>query len=306
MKCIVTGGEGFIGSHVVSDLARRGFEVVSYDVAPHVSQKTYKNITAVQGDIRNSTLLREAIEHADLVFHLAGILGTEELFQNPKNAIDVNINGALNVLLAASQRQRIFFPAKPNQWNNVYSVTSQAVEKLGHTYHEYMGLDVRVLRFRNVFGPRQKILPIRKVVPVFILQALTGHPIEIFGDGCQPVEFQYVENVARMIVDYTIRDIKPTETHEIKAQITMTVSELASHVVQITGSKSAISHIPMRKGEPSNAILQHAPDVQDIVDNGAVTPFSIGMERTVDWYSKVSDDILLQAMKFYNFPGEFA
>lgn len=302
MKCVVTGGKGFLGTHVVAELVRRGFDVVIYDIAPGESLNKSVRVKFIQDDIRNMDRLRVVLENADAVFHLSGVLGTEELFDSPREAIDINIHGALNILLASSNtetKKRIFFPTKPNEWNNVYSVTSQAVEKLGHAYRESMGLDIRVLRFWSVYGPRQKLFPVRKAVALFIFCALENKPIEIFGDGTQVVELIYVQDVAKSIVDYVDYDGSISETHELSSGIRMTVEALAQQLIAMIGSKSEVTFLPMRRGEASNIQFARARDVRQILGESKITSFNDGMRKTIEWYRGLSDDLIEKCKRFY-------
>ena len=302
MKCVVTGGNGFIGTHVVTELTARGFDVVAYDIASGELHNKPATVKFIQDDVRNIDRLHAALEDANLVFHLSGILGTDELFDSPREAIDINIHGALNVLLASSNtatEKRIFLPTKPNEWNNVYSVTSQAVEKLGHAYRESMGLDIRVLRLWDVYGPRQKLFPVRKAVPLFIFRALENRPIEIFEDGMQVVELLYVQDVAKSIVDYVVYDGAVSETYELRADTRMTVEALARRIITMTGSKSEVAYLPMRRGESSTIQFSRACDVQNILGESRLTRFDDGMQRTIEWYRGLSDDVSAEVSAFY-------
>lgn len=302
VKCIVTGGNGFLGTHVVAELLTRGFGVVVYDIASDEARKGLARVEFIQDDVRNIERLRVVLENADAVFHLSGVLGTEELFDSPEEAIDINIHGALNILLTSSNTGRkkcIFFPTKPNEWNNVYSATSQAVEKLGHAYRESMGLDIRVLRFWNVYGPGQKLFPVRKAVPLFIFSALENKPIEIFGDGTQIVELLYAQDVAKSIVDYVVYDGVVLETYELSSGVRMTVEALARRLIAMIGSKSEVTFLPMRKGEASSIEFARARDVRQILGESKTTSFDDGMRKTIEWYRGLSDDALENCRSFY-------
>lgn len=299
MKCVVTGGRGFIGSHVATELDRRGFHVDIYDsdgATPALPEHS-GNVRFVHGDIRDSSTLRKAFEGADLVYHFAGLLGTHELFDNPREAIDVNIHGALNVLLAGIDAgvKRVFLPNKPNEWNNVYSVTSQAVEKLGHAYREYMGIDARVLRLWNVYGPRQKIYPVRKAIPLFVFQALSNLPVEVYGDGTQSIELLYVEDVARIVVDYLLFDGAVNETFEPRAGLPITVDALARKIISLTGSTSEIVRLPMRKGENNSTCFAHARDVQTLLGESAFVGLDKGMRATIAHYRALDPHVFAAA-----------
>jgi UDP-glucose 4-epimerase len=119
-----------------------------------------------------------------------------------------NINGTVNVLHACVRHgvQTVFYPTKPNEWLNTYSITKKAGEEFAQLYAQTRGLDVRVLRWLNAYGPRQKLYPIRKAVPVMILQALHDLDVEVWGTGDQPVDLIHTEDLARNTVQYTLAD----------------------------------------------------------------------------------------------------
>jgi UDP-glucose 4-epimerase len=303
MNCFVTGGAGFIGSHVVSELIKRQFDVTIYDLTPDALARNSPRVKFVEGDIRDSDRLSKSLKHADAIFHLAGLLGTTELFDIPRQAIEVNINGALNVLLACKATDkpgRVFFPTKPNEWNNLYSITAQTVERLGHAFRENVGLDVRIFRLWNVYGPRQKLIPVRKAIPLFICRALEDHTIEIFGDGAQKLEPLFIEDVAKAIVDYTLYDGEIAETFELRPNIRISVQEIAQKIIALTGSQSNTVYLPQRKGESSNICLAHARDVRDILGNLAYSDLDAGLACTIDWYRNLSPDILTEAHRLYD------
>jgi UDP-glucose 4-epimerase len=303
MKCIVTGGAGFIGSHVVSELIKRRFDVTIYDIAPDRYSCNSSRVKFVQGDIRDCARVSELLKHADAIFHLAGLLGTSELFDIPRQAFETNVSGALNVLLACQEIDksiRIFFPTKPNEWNNLYSITAQTVERLGHAFRENVGLDVRVFRLWNVYGPRQKLVPVRKAMPLFICRALEDHPIEIFGDGTQMLELLFVEDVAKAIVNYTLYDGEVLETFELKANIRMSVQKIAKKIIVMIGSKSETVYLSQRRGETGSNYLAHARDVGDILGDLVYTDLEAALRRTIDWYRNISPDILAEAHQLYD------
>ncbi len=205
----------------------------------------------------------------------------------PREAIDININGAMNVLLACANSRvpkRVFLPTKPNEWNNIYSMTAQAVEKLGHVYRENSGLDVRVLRLWNVYGPRQRLFPVRKAVPLFIFQALRNRPVEVFGDGSSVVELMFVEDVAKTIADFTLHRGPASDTYEIRSGVQISVDELARRIVQMVGSRSEVIHVAMRKGERPGSKFGRALDVRNLLGESPITSFDLGMEKTIEWY----------------------
>lgn len=294
MKCLVTGGSGFVGSHVVDELIRIGQDVTIFDVSVPNFGTLSKNCKFVQGDIRNGSIVGDLISNAEIVFHFSGMLGTSELFDDPKTAIDVNIVGALNVLLAATLqpvRPRVFIPNKPNGWNNVYSVTSMAVEKLGHAYQDNFSLDLRMMRLRNVYGPRQGGHNVRKCVPDFITRALTNRNIEIFGTGRQHLELQYVTDVAGAIVAYMLNAEKINRVSETQISANIPVRKLATEIIKLTHSSSQLTSQPMRIGESVSRSRYQSKSSRIVQIGPPVTNLDIGLSKTIAWYKDDLDEM---------------
>ncbi len=301
MNCIVTGGNGFIGHHVVNELLKRGFKVTVYDIDPNNEYDDSLGINYICDDILNLPKLREACASADMIFHLAGLLGTAELFQFPKKAIETNIFGALNVITSINDtriRTRVFFPAKPNHWNNIYSVTAQAVEKLGHAYREQLGVDIRMLRLFSVYGGHQKVFPIRKAVPYFVFAALENRQVSIFGDGTQLIELLYVEDTAKAIVDYMMIEHFVTETFELSGY-QISVELLARRIISMANSKSDLAYLPIRRGESPQAHSGRIRDLRRLIGERNMTSLDRGLETTIEWY-RANPSKLEQASMFYD------
>ncbi len=172
-RAMVTGGSGFIGGHLQRVLRGRGYETVSFD------QKSGH-------DIRDRDDLASELPPCDVVFNLAGVLGTHELNRRDQiqEAIDVNVKGTVNVLdVAAEHDVNVVQIGKPNPWLNTYSITKQAEEQFAKLYQREHDTDTWLVRWYNVYGPGQKYGTPQKLVPTALVHALKDHPIEIFGDG---------------------------------------------------------------------------------------------------------------------------
>ena len=300
MRCVVTGGSGYIGRSVVARLLHYGHSVDIFDCQTPRKSENLREARFYEGDIRDQSTLINVFAGADAVFHLSGLLGTKELFENPEIAVDVNIKGALNVLVAADANNvpRVFLPTKPNRWDNVYSVTAQAVEKLGHTYRTAMHLDVRILRIFNVYGPGQSLFPVRKAIPYFILKSLEDRPLEIFGDGRQIVYPQYIEDVSAGIVDYMLLTRAPITTHELPAPQCISVASLAGKIIGMTKSNSQLIFLSQRQGETPDPLSEwpaplHTPKATNS------TALEAGLHKTIEWYSAQDPALLAAARTFY-------
>jgi len=188
------------------------------------------------------------------VIHLAGVLGTAELFDDPGYAIDVNVKGALRILQAAQEFGLAYVGiTMPPVWENVYQATKTAAKSLASAWHRHYGIPVSHVRAYNVFGPGQKVGVPQKIVPTFAARAWSQLPIPIWGDGTQRVDLVYVEDVAKMLVDaiaFGHDEVFDAGTGEAK-----TVNEVAVEVNRIAGSQAGVEYLPMRKGEHGDGVL---------------------------------------------------
>ena len=183
----VTGAFGFISSHTIDELHRRGYKVLG--LARHVGRVdvTSEHLpdSVYLGDLRDKEVVEKAVSASDGVINLAGILGTQETVNNPYPSVEVNIMGALNVLEAARVwKIPMVQIAVGNYWEkNSYSLTKTCTEGFTQMYARHNDTKAMVVRALNAFGPRQKPYPVRKIIPSFITRALRGENIQIYGDG---------------------------------------------------------------------------------------------------------------------------
>ena len=298
-KVLVTGGSGFIGSYVVERLLSDGLEVVVFD---H-SQKPHSldGVTTYLGDIRDDVAVTEAMSHVDGFIHLAGVLGTQETIANPKPAIMTNIVAGLNILEAAVQYDVSGVNiAVGNHWeHNPYSISKSTVERLVSMYRKYRGARVSTVRALNAYGPRQSVAEpygtsrVRKIMPSFIMRALHGDPIEIYGDGEQVMDMIFVSDVADFLVDtlYITAGVGPlTEIVEAGTGRSTTVNEIAEAVRRAVMETNIhdveITHIPLRGGETPGAVVKADANTHGIVYpiGKELVPLEEGVARTVFYY----------------------
>lgn len=292
---LVTGGTGFIGRYVVEELRSRGYEPTILD--RELRKHRYVNIgqDVAFGDIKDATLVSEAVAHVDGVIHLAGVLGTQETVQNPVPAAETNILGGLNVLQACAQYDvPLVNIAVGNYWMpNTYSITKNTIERFVEMYTKYRGTQMTVVRALNAYGPRQVPVPpwgssrVRKIMPSFICKALAGEPIEIYGDGEQIMDMIYVEDVA----DILVRALELTDrmgalsTIEAGTGRRTTVNDIANEV--IANAPTQLMHLPMRPGEDPGSVVLGDPDTLEPLglDRDLIT-LEEGVQTTVEHFRK--------------------
>jgi nucleoside-diphosphate-sugar epimerase len=288
MKILVTGGNGFIGSHVVDLLESDGFRPLTFD---HAGRGNYL------GDIRDQTAVMEAMSHVNGFIHLAGILGTQECIQNPRPAIETNILGGLNILEAASQYHvpGVCIGVGNHFMDNTYSITKSTVERLVRMYNKERGTVVNVVRAMNAYGPRQ--VParpygpssVRKIAPSFICRALKGDPIEVYGDGLQVSDMVYVGDVAKALVHClraAMKGFNLERVIEVGPKEHNTVIQIAQLVKKLTNSDSDIIHLPSRPGEAAGVPVCADTSTMNLIGMSDKDLVSLedGMKLTVDYY----------------------
>lgn len=270
----MTGGAGFIGSHVCATLESAGYEPVVFD------HRGRGDGVRMLGDVRDRVAVTELAAHVDGIVHLAAVLGTQETIGNPWPAAETNILGGVNVLNACRQYDiPVVYAGVGNfQMFNTYSTTKTATERLFRQYHMYLGLRAVVVRPMNAYGPGQgAAVPfssgrVRKIVPAFACRALSGMPVEVYGDGSQISDMVHVSDVAATFVaalEAAEAGLVPDYPIEVGPVVSTSVAEVAGFVVEAaavhTGSRVPVTHLPMRPGEMSDGALPHS-GVDFVVD----------------------------------------
>lgn len=302
----VTGGQGFIGSHIRTELLARGHQVVVFDRHAHGDMADGEEFFL--GDIRDETAVVELAAHVEGIIHLAAVLGTQETIGNPRPSADTNIRGSLNVFEAANQYGLpVAYAGVGNyfmrdQGTGSYTISKTAAEDYARMFNAYRGGRIAIVRPVNAYGPGQSVAApygtsrVRKILPAFTCRALTGAPIEVYGDGTQVSDCVYVGDVARVFagaLEYTAQHGAPAHPIGVGPDTSCTVLEVArlvaEHAAKLTGREPvAITHLPMRPGEIPNAVVQAdtATLHQIGTDYTADTfvPLEDGIRRTVEYF----------------------
>tara|TARA_B100001741_G_C16526405_1_gene587315 strand:+ start:576 stop:1505 length:930 start_codon:yes stop_codon:yes gene_type:complete len=256
MKILVTGGSGFIGSHIVDELSKdKKNQIIIYDIIkPEIDHSS--NVKYVDGDICYKTSIDKAIVGCEEVYDCAGVLGTHELVFQTERAIDTNIKGAFNVIQSCLdfKVERVFHPTKPifkNYWENTYTISKITAENFVRMFREVYNMDITVLRWMNASGPRQHLFPVRKFVPIIITQALLNKDIEIYGTGNQTVDIIDVRDIAKIAIKSTRGGIGKdlSKVYDVGSGHAISCNDVADYVLKKTNSKSKVTHLPMRIGE---------------------------------------------------------
>jgi len=301
-KILVTGGAGFIGSHVVELLASENFDIVVFDNLSTGNFKKIENfpVTFIEGDIRNLESLTKAFKNVDTVFHLAAAISVPESMEKPKEYVDININGTLNVIEAAKKCgvRRVVFSSSAAVYGDEPTLpktetmrpcllSPYASTKLdGEIYLEMYKsktFSAVSLRYFNVFGPRQDAdSPYAAAIPKFINQALKNEDIGIFGDGTQTRDFIYVKDVAK--ANLHAATIEPG-LYNVCTGLPTVIAPLAEKIIELTKAKSTINILPERPGDIKHSL----GSMEKIKSTGwqPESPFEKSLQETIEYYSKL-------------------
>ncbi len=308
MKILVTGGSGFIGSHIVEELAKdKNNKIYIFDIVkPDIDHSS--NVKYIDGDICYKTSIDKAIKDCEEVYDCAGVLGTHELVFQTERAIDTNIKGAFNVIQSCLDFgvKRIFHPTKPifkNYWENTYTISKITAENFVKMFREVYKMDVTVLRWMNASGPRQHIFPVRKFVPMIITQAILNQNIEIYGTGNQTVDIIDVRDIARIAIKSTREGIGKdlSKIYDVGSGHAISCNDVADYVLKKTNSKSKIQHLPMRIGEAPDtkiAAKSHGELLKKI-DYTLNYSFEETMDACIEYMNNLDINYLKKAYNFF-------
>lgn len=294
---LVTGGNGFIGGYVLEELSRRGYHPVVLDRHDGHVYNAQLDVESYFGDIKDATLVTDAVSHVDGVIHLAGVLGTQETVANPVPAAETNVLGGLNVINACAQYDVPLINIAVGNWwmDNTYSITKNTVERFVNMKAKFEGRMMHSVRALNAYGPRQvPVAPwgpsrVRKIMPSFVCRALEGEPIEIYGDGTQVMDMIYVADVATILVDALE---KLDADGEIKGPVEAgtgqktTVNDIAEAVLFCIDEGGLIKHLPMRQGETEHSVVLGDPETLRKVDFDPerLVQLDVGVAKTVEYF----------------------
>jgi UDP-glucose 4-epimerase len=273
MKALITGGAGFVGSHLAEALLGRGDEVYVLDDLSTGSIENIEHLKASPGfhyaieSIRNEPITAELVDRVDVVFHLAAAVGVRLIVESPVNTIETNVHGTESILKIANKKKKkvliastsevygksnvvpfredadlVLGPTHKGRWS--YACSKAIDEFLALAYHKEKGLPVVIVRLFNTVGPRQTGR-YGMVIPSLIKQALLGHPLTVYGDGRQSRCFTDVSDVVGVLLRLVDHPDAVGQVYNVgNDREEVTIHELAERVRARTGSKSDIVMVP--------------------------------------------------------------
>jgi UDP-glucose 4-epimerase len=291
MRALVTGGSGFIGSFLVDELVNEGYAVTILDTnSPKYG--LHGKARFIYGDITSQNDVERAMQGQDVVFHLAGLLGTHELIEKALEATMVNIGGTIRILDACRKFDvRLVAISKPSCWVNPYTITKVAAEHYIEMYRREFGVQAVVLKWFNVYGGRQPLFEskgYRKAVPTWIMCALKGQPLEIYGTGGQTMDLVYVgDTIGATLAAVNHWSTCEGKTLEVGSGEETTANRLAEIIREFSESVSPLVHIPMRPGETEDTrIKADIKPLRDLAGWNPSVPISNGISETIEWYRR--------------------
>jgi dTDP-glucose 4,6-dehydratase len=310
MRILITGGAGFIGSHLTDRLLGEGHGVVAMDnlvtsdLANVAHHRSNTNFEFIHHNVSNHI---HVSGHIDWVLHFASPASPIDYLQLPIQTLKVGAMGTHNALgLAKAKGARfmlastsevygdpLIHPQPEDYWGNVnpigprgvYDEAKRYAEAIAMAYHRVHGVDVRIVRIFNTYGPRNRVNDGR-VVPTFINQAIHGEPLTVFGEGQQTRSFQYVDDLVEGV--RRLMETPYNKPVNIGNPVEMTILEFAKLILKLTGSASAIEYRPLPQDDPKT----RQPDIsraQSVLGWQPRVPVEEGLRRTIEWYRALGE-----------------
>ena len=305
-KYLVTGGAGFIGSNIAEELLSRGEQVRILDDLSTGSEEnisSFKNdVDFIKGDIRNSIDVKRAVKDIDFVIHQAALGSVTRSLEEPMETNDVNVSGTLNVLTNARRAgvKRLVFASSSSVYGKCkvfpqeesfkpcpispYAVSKLAGECYCGVFAETMGLETVILRYFNVFGPRQN--PRSKysaVIPIFIRNLLNDRPCTINGDGAQSRDFTFVSNVVNANISACTASDAAGRVINVARGENHSVQDVAEGIKKILNKNIDSVYGPDRAGDIKKSVAS-IKVLKEVLKIETDVAFDEGLEKTVNWF----------------------
>ncbi len=299
-KVVVTGGSGFIGSHVVDALAEAGHHVtvVDHRVRPHRSDVNFEDV-----DLMDLSSVLGATKGAEHIFHLAAVSNVNYAYKYPVYSTALNVMGTTHVLEAAriNGARRVHLASTVWVYNgapngkpvdetvpfylegagHIYTSSKMAAEMVCHNYHQLYQVPFTILRYGIPYGPRMRE---ELLIPIFIKKAFTDQPLTISGKGEQYRNFVYVRDMAEAHV-LAMSEAAANQTYNLEGQRMVTVLEVAEGIKKLLGEQVKLEFVPARPGDFGGKEVTAAKAHRDLGWYPIVS-FEEGLKRTVDWFRR--------------------
>ena len=310
-KILVTGGAGFIGSHIVDRLLKEGFEVTVIDnlttvrrenIAHHQDRKDFHFI---KGDIRNTALVKKIVKHVDAVFHEAALVSVPRSIENPLLTNEINVTGTLNLLEACRHAdvKRFIYASSTAIYGETetlpqhemltpqpispYAVSKLAAENYVKIYHKVYGLNTVSLRYFNVYGPRQTYGPYSGVITIFINRLQRNEPPIIYGDGEQTRDFINVQDVVAANMLALTKKTAIGEVLNVATGTPTTIKQLLETLQQIMNTSLKPTYADPRSGDIRHSYADMT-NAKKLLRYNPKVSLRNGLTQLVKWYASLS------------------
>ena len=314
MKVLITGGAGFVGSHLADAWLDRGDEVFLLDTGSSAKVRHrlgHPRLHVVRDSVLNETILESLIARVDLVYHLAAVVGVEHYVGDPYQVLNVNVNGTQCLLRAAFKHgRRVVFASTSEVYGRNPKVpwheeddrvlgatsidrwcysTSKAIGEHFCFAFARLGLPVTVVRYFNVYGPRLDAIDVGRVITVFLGQALRGAPLTVVGDGGQTRCFTYVSDAIAATVAAGLLPQAVGGVFNVGNDTEVSIRALAEQIIRVSGSRSTITCVPPETvyGPSYEDIPRRVPDIARMQTILGVVPkvgLAEGLQSTIEYF----------------------
>jgi len=305
MKVLVTGGSGFIGSHIVDRLLKEEHQVSVLDLWNSENTQIHShnpNFSFSRGTVLEDGLLSNSIKGMDRVVHLAAVLGTSETITtyDVEQVAETNVVGTVKLLKYCKEWgvKRVCIPTTPDvTWLNPYKITKAAVEKFGQLFSKEYGVETVSLKLGNIYGARERWLDgpkeapfnYQKIIPTILMETLKGNSFKIYGSGEQKSEYIYVDDVVESFYRALIseKDLGGKVIH-VGRNRNYSVNEIIDTTEKVWGRPVEREFVDMRPGEyPDTEIKLNPTLLKELLDYELQWDLEAGLKPTIDYYESV-------------------
>lgn len=311
MKILITGGAGFVGSHLCDKYTKEGQTVICLDNFLNGNLMNvrhlldFRNFKLIKGDILDYSFLENIMRDVDVIFHLAAQVHVDRSYIEPKLTYEINVMGTQNVLEIArihdakkvihASTSEVYGSAQyvpidekhPLDAPHPYGASKIAADRMCHAYQHTYGMNIAILRFFNIFGPRQKDLGYGGVISIFTRRVLSNIPPVIFGDGSQRRDYTYIKDVVRAYDMVLKNDTDISEPLNFGTGKEVSIRDLANKIIEICDKKELISpvFVEPRIGEV-NRLIANANRAKQLLGWEPQYSLEEGLEDYIHWYKQ--------------------